>query len=220
MKINATWHLANKMPKNPNLEKRITWHIEHANNCLCRPVPLKFQQTIDLTQSLYDSMPVYPGDPEVTIKQALTVAKDGWNMNVISLPVHIATHVNVPFHVMEGGRTLDDYPVGSFFGTSVVFRNLESIKTGVGLFFEHASIKDEVVGEIIKKRPKFIGVVGYFETDSELEKEKHLLKEGIISFEGLINVDQLPRNKEFMFYALPLKIKNGDGSPVRAIAVI
>ncbi len=61
---------------------------------------------------------------------------------------------------------------------------------------------------------------GYFETDSELETEKLLLREGIISFEGLVHIDKLPKDKEFMFYGVPLKIKNGDGSPVRAFAQI
>ncbi len=141
-------------------------------------------------------------------------------MNSISFPAHIATHVNVPIHACKGGKTLDDYPIASFFGTSVVFQNLESVQTGVGLLFECAFIQDEVVQKIITIKPKFVGVQGYFESDSELETEKYLLKEGIISFEGLIDVDKLPRNKAFTFYGLPLKITNGDGSPVRAFAVI
>ena len=36
MKINKEWHLAHKMPKNPSLEQRIHWHLEHLNNCQCR----------------------------------------------------------------------------------------------------------------------------------------------------------------------------------------
>jgi hypothetical protein len=39
MKINATWHLKNKMIKNPKLEDRIKWHREHSENCSCRPFP-------------------------------------------------------------------------------------------------------------------------------------------------------------------------------------
>lgn len=36
MKINAEWHLANKMPKNPTLDQRIEWHMKHVENCQCR----------------------------------------------------------------------------------------------------------------------------------------------------------------------------------------
>lgn len=34
-----SWHLANRMPKNPSLDQRIAWAIGHAENCGCRPVP-------------------------------------------------------------------------------------------------------------------------------------------------------------------------------------
>jgi hypothetical protein len=38
-RINAEWHRNNVMPKNPTLEQRIAWHIEHAKVCGCRAIP-------------------------------------------------------------------------------------------------------------------------------------------------------------------------------------
>jgi hypothetical protein len=38
MKINAEWHAKHKMPKNPTLEQRVKWHLEHAKHCSCRPI--------------------------------------------------------------------------------------------------------------------------------------------------------------------------------------
>jgi hypothetical protein len=29
MNINKDWHLANKMAKNPTLDQRVEWHVEH-----------------------------------------------------------------------------------------------------------------------------------------------------------------------------------------------
>ncbi|MDP3940740.1 MAG: hypothetical protein Q8Q49_00360 [bacterium] len=46
MKINAVWHKAHLMPKNPTLEQRITWHIEHTKECGCREIPPKLQEEI------------------------------------------------------------------------------------------------------------------------------------------------------------------------------
>lgn len=37
--INADWHRANRMPKNATAEQRIAWHLAHATNCRCRPIP-------------------------------------------------------------------------------------------------------------------------------------------------------------------------------------
>ena len=46
MKINKEWHLSNKMPKNPTLDQRIQWHLEHAQNCQCRPLDGKILEEI------------------------------------------------------------------------------------------------------------------------------------------------------------------------------
>jgi hypothetical protein len=42
--INAVWHKSHPMPKNPTLEQRITWHIEHAKHCSCREIPAKLRE--------------------------------------------------------------------------------------------------------------------------------------------------------------------------------
>ncbi|MBW7944096.1 hypothetical protein H3C70_01750 [Patescibacteria group bacterium] len=38
MTINADWHKSHRMPKNPTLEQRIQWHLEHQKHCHCRPI--------------------------------------------------------------------------------------------------------------------------------------------------------------------------------------
>jgi arylformamidase len=46
-----------------------------------------------------------------------------------------------------------------------------------------------------------------------------VLDRQIVILEGLTNVRSIPRD-EFTLIALPLKVRNGDGSPVRAVALI
>jgi len=46
MSINKDWHLANKMPKNPSLDQRINWHLEHSKNCDCRALGGKILKEI------------------------------------------------------------------------------------------------------------------------------------------------------------------------------
>lgn len=46
MKINADWHRKHRMPKNPTLDERIEWHIEHAKHCACREMPAKIKEAI------------------------------------------------------------------------------------------------------------------------------------------------------------------------------
>ncbi len=47
MPINKEWHEANSMPRNPTLEQRIRWHVEHAQKCACRPIPPKLLQEME-----------------------------------------------------------------------------------------------------------------------------------------------------------------------------
>ena len=47
-----------------------------------------------------------------------------------------------------------------------------------------------------------------------------MLGAGILIVEGLANLELLPDNKVFDFYAVPLKLQGCDGSPVRAMAII
>ena len=46
MSINAKWHLKNKMPKNPTLDQKVKWHLDHAKNCTCRPLHGKILEEI------------------------------------------------------------------------------------------------------------------------------------------------------------------------------
>jgi len=43
---------------------------------------------------------------------------------------------------------------------------------------------------------------------------------GIFHYEWLVNLEELVGKGEFMFHGLPLKLKGGSGSPVRAYAII
>jgi hypothetical protein len=38
-RLNADWHRAHPMPKNPTLDERIAWHLDHAAHCGCREIP-------------------------------------------------------------------------------------------------------------------------------------------------------------------------------------
>jgi hypothetical protein len=39
--INRKWHEKHRMPKNPTVEQRLQWHIEHSKHCDCRPLSKK-----------------------------------------------------------------------------------------------------------------------------------------------------------------------------------
>ena len=71
---------------------------------------------IDLSQSLYNKMPVYPGDPEVKIQQIHSLAKEGWRLRYLQFASHTGSHVDAFSHMDEKGKTLDQMPLSKFMG--------------------------------------------------------------------------------------------------------
>ena len=59
---------------------------------------------IDLSQPLYNKMPVFPGDPDVLIQEIHSLEKEGWNLRSLTLTTHTGTHVNIPYHMVAGGE--------------------------------------------------------------------------------------------------------------------
>jgi kynurenine formamidase len=77
-------------------------------------------ELIDLSVPIETGMPVYPGDPEVSIGPALTVARDGVNVLRLHLGSQSGTHVDAPCHIDDSLPTLDDLPLERFCGPAVV----------------------------------------------------------------------------------------------------
>lgn len=161
-------------------------------------------------------MPVYPGDPEASIELIQTIKKNDWNMRRIEMNTHDGTHVNAQVHGIENGKNLDDYSLGQFCGPARIYSPSIPMNANEGIIFRDQNIDKEIAQKIKAVRPHFVGLSSKFDINIEIEKD--LLKEDIILFEGLANLGQLPET--FNFYGMPLKIKNGDGSPTRAFAVI
>lgn len=171
---------------------------------------------IDLTKPLYDHMPVYPGDPDVIITKIQTFEKEGWNMHRIQMNLHDGTHVNAPIHMSKNGKTLDDISLDSFWGQCELYSDKNNFNKSTGVIFTSHNIDMQIAEKLVQNPPKFIGLSEKFEFD--IAVEKFLLEHEIISYENLANCERLP--EKFTFYGFPLRIKDADGSPVRAVAFV
>ena len=61
---------------------------------------------IDLTMSIDEETPVFPGDPKQEIKQYATIKENGWNEKRLTINSHFSTHIDAPFHMLENGKKL------------------------------------------------------------------------------------------------------------------
>lgn len=83
-------------------------------------------------------------------------------------------------------------------------------------------ISDEVVDFIMTSNKKGIAfdTISVDPIDASILAKHHkILKNNILIFENLTNLDLINSNT-FVFCALPLKFKNSDGAPIRAIAML
>jgi len=88
---------------------------------------------IDLTHTIHSSMPVFPGTEPPIIQEANTLEKDGFAEAKITFYSHTGTHMDAPAHMVEGGLSLDQYPIDHFIGDALVlnFTDIGSEEIGV-----------------------------------------------------------------------------------------
>lgn len=168
---------------------------------------------IDLSAPIFDGMEVYEGDPPVKIAIFHDYDHKSWQLRELNMGTHTGTHVDAFSHMHPNMANIDDIPIERFFGDAQIVSDIGTIPKNIGLFFIE-EIGLEKLRQLIECKPGFVG------GNITVDLERALLSNEIITYTNLVNLELLPKDKTFMFYGLPLKIKDGDGSPVRAIAII
>ena len=72
---------------------------------------------IDLSQSIYEGIPVYPGDPLFESRPFADHDSDGYRGSRYTVGSHLGTHLDAPYHFFVDGETLDSFPVEFFMGS-------------------------------------------------------------------------------------------------------
>ena len=73
---------------------------------------------IDLSHLINSQISVYPGTAQPQITQLSTVQHDGFAEMSLVLNSHHATHIDAPYHMIGGGKTLDQFSADKFTGTA------------------------------------------------------------------------------------------------------
>ncbi len=77
-------------------------------------------EIIDISVSICEDTPVYPGDPDTKIEKVCRISEHGYALCGISMGSHTGTHVDAPSHVLEGDLTIDRLSPEPFMGTAYV----------------------------------------------------------------------------------------------------
>lgn len=84
-------------------------------------------KVIDLTHTIKENMPVYPGDDTPKLIPVSTYEKDGFKETLLEMYSHTGTHMDTPAHIFAGRTALDEFPIEQFIGKALVIdcRDLE-----------------------------------------------------------------------------------------------
>lgn len=197
---------------------------------------------IDLTLSITDKLPVFPGDKLPSIEPAATIANQGWNALRYSFGTHFATHIDAPFHMLEDGKKLTDFPPETFIGEAIVIdvrgqsiitHDLEEVREGDFVFFHTGHIKniggDYFVGNpvispataqlLVAKKVRIVGLDSFTPDGAPYNEHKLFFRNDILIVENLVGLETLSVSR-FSVIIAPLKIDKADGAPCRVFALI
>ncbi len=199
----------------------------------------------DVTVPLSKESVVYPGDPHVKINRRTKVNEDEskFNLSRYSFSSHAGTHVDPPFHLIEGGVTVDKLPLELLMGRARVVEVTAPVideavleefdftvdarvlfKTRNSYLWSNKNfVKDYVymtpgaARSLVKDGIKLVGTdyLSVDKFDGDPETHLALLSAGTIIVEGLDLREVDPGDYELI--CLPLKVKDGDGAPARVI---
>lgn len=205
---------------------------------------------IDISLTINKELPLWPGSRKIMIRRTMSIKKnDQANVSWIGMDVHTGTHIDAPKHFINNGIAVDEICLDKLIGNCYVcdLGNrkcidadfLESVHLPAGidriifktknskLWNDKKFNKDFVALTpcgaewIIRKGICLVGI-DYLSIQNFQEQNnkthKILLEKEVVVIEGLI----LDKVKEgiYKLIALPIKINNSDGSPVRAVLEI
>lgn len=85
---------------------------------------------IDITRTIDNGMPVWPGDPEVRLEWLSQISEGGAvNLTSIHMCAHAGTHIDMPSHFLEQAQNLDALDLGVLIGTARVISVPADIRT-------------------------------------------------------------------------------------------
>ena len=172
---------------------------------------------------------------------------DSCNVTQLEMGSHTGTHIDAPYHFDDKGQKIDQLELETLTGsvsvygisnskeislkevkelslegkTRVLFKTVNSARwqSGTTQFIEdYVYVTNDAAKYLVDTGIKLVGI-DYLSIEKYGSKghetHKTFLENSVILVEGLNLSSVLPGNYELI--ALPLKIKDGDGSPARVI---
>jgi arylformamidase len=199
---------------------------------------------IDVSQPLHDKLAHWPGDTPFSYQVTYSKEQTGSvNIGQMTMSVHSGTHVDAPFHFRNDGAKILDLDINVFIGEARVIdlSSFQKIDRAALSQFDLDGVTRLLIKTAIPNIPdRFPESIPYVTADGaiylhekgiqligvdvpsvdaldskELEGHHALFQHNIHILENLM-LDHVEEG-DYELIALPLPLKDADGSPVRAV---
>jgi arylformamidase len=201
---------------------------------------------IDISRTLAADIAVWPGDDPFEMRPMMTI-REGGSVNVtrLNMSAHTGTHADAPYHFNDNGRTLETLDLAIYWGPAQVVTVHKA--GGALLPADFAAYDLGKAPRLLVRTPastypptqfpanypypgaelaEFLKQQGVFLYGTDAPSMDHvdsktlpghqaMLRHTVAIIEGL-DLQQAPDGL-YELVAFPLKIKGGDGSPIRAV---
>ncbi len=199
------------------------------------------QEIIDISVEISEKTVLWPSSKAYSFRRACSFDRDKVNVSEVELNLHTGTHIDTPLHFIEDGKSTSEVDLEKFCGKARVIcldltRNLEKedladkkVNAGEIILFniaknndclsrpvfceDYVALNHSAAQYLIDKKVKAVGI--NYLTIGDGGVHTLLLNHGMAIIETLDLAGI--GDGEYEFYGFPLKIRNGEGSPVRAV---
>lgn len=184
----------------------------------------------DITQELF-SCRVFPGDVDPSFERTMETKRgDVCNLTVFRMCAHNGTHIDAPYHFIDGGKTVDQIDLSRMIGECTVVQH-DGVLSGEDVQRIMLRGKDRILlkGNVVvsyeaAREFNHFGVLlvgNESQTvgpeDAPMQVHLELLSNEVVLLEG-INLSSVPEGDYFLF-AAPLNLGGADGAPCRAVLI-
>ena len=105
-------------------------------------------KVIDLTLTISEQIPTFPGSPQPNFINWETLDKDGYNLELLFLSSHTGTHIDAPYHFLKKGQKIHQIITRRLVTEAILIRirkgaNQSITKTDIKKFEKKYGVIDE-----------------------------------------------------------------------------
>ena len=78
---------------------------------------------IDLTLTVSDKIPTFPGSPQPSFIPWENIKEDGYNLELLFLSTHTGTHMDAPYHFLEKGAKIHEISLKKLVSEAILIKS-------------------------------------------------------------------------------------------------